>query len=147
MILTRTFSPTDIPAVMEVVRRSLGESYPPSLYLTVYNLWQDGFLVVLEHGKLVGFVAAVPSGEKVARVLMLAVLPESRRKTLGQRLMNELYSNCIAKGYDTVILEVRKSNRDAIEFYELQGFSTNGEIKNFYSNGEDAYKMIKTLQT
>jgi len=147
MILTRPFSPTDIPSVMEIVRRSLGESYPPSLYLTVHSLWGDGFLVIVEEGRIVGFVAAVPSGEKVARVLMLAVSPGNRRRSYGQRLMSELYGNCISKGYDTVILEVRKSNREAIEFYERQGFAINGEIMSFYSNGEDAYKMLKVLES
>jgi ribosomal protein S18 acetylase RimI-like enzyme len=51
------------------------------------------------------------------------------------------------KGYDTVVLEVRKSNKEAITFYELQGFSVCGEIGNFYSNGEDAYKMMKVLRS
>lgn len=98
-------------------------------------------------GAVVAFVAAVPSGERVARVLMLGVLPERRHMGFGRQLMGELYSNSIAKGYDTVILEVRKSNKEAIRFYEHQGFSLIGEINNFYSNGEDAYKMSKTLQS
>ena len=96
---------------------------------------------------VVGFVAAVPSGEKVARVLMLGVLPARRRMGYGQRLMGELYANTIARGCDTMILEVRKSNREAVGFYERQGFALTGEINNFYSNGEDAYKMCKTLQS
>ncbi len=147
MILVRPFSPTDMRWVMEIVNRSLGETYPPSLYLTVHNLWQEGFLVLQADGVIVGFVATVPAGEKVARVLMLAVRPESRGKGYGQRLMAELYVNCIAKGYDTITLEVRKSNSEAISFYERQGFVYSGEIKSFYSNGEDAYKMGKTLQS
>ena len=147
MILVRPFSPTDVPWVMEIVRRSLGETYPPSLYLTVHNLWREGFLVLQADGVIVAFVATVPAGEKVARILMLAVLPEKRRMGYGQRLMGELYTNSIAKGLDTVILEVRKSNKEAIEFYERQGFGLTGEINNFYSNGEDAYKMSKTLQS
>lgn len=147
MIVTRPFSPTDLPAVTRIVKESLGETYPPSLYLTVHNLWREGFIVVSENGEVVGFVAAVPTGSKVARVLMLAVLPKSRGRSLGQRLMEELYANCKAKGLDTVILEVRKSNKRGIAFYERQGFSIYGEIKEFYSNGEDAWKMMKVLGT
>ncbi len=147
MILIRAFSPTDIPAVMKIVSESLGETYPPSLYLTIHNLWREGFLVLLEDDRIVGFVAAVPSGGKVARILMLAVSPEFRRRTLGLKLMNELNSNCIQRDIDTVILEVRKSNLEAITFYEKQGFSVYGEIHEFYSNGEDAYKMMRVLQT
>jgi len=147
MITIRAFSPTDMPHIMEIVKRSLGETYPPSLYLTIHNLWPEGFLVALEDGKVAGFIAAVPTGQKVARVLMLAVLPEVRGKSLGRNLMELFYANCGMKGYDTVVLEVRKSNTDAISFYELQGFSICGGIGSFYSNGEDAYKMMKVLRS
>ncbi len=147
MLVVRTFSPGDIPGVIEVVKSSLGETYPPSLYLTVHNLWPEGFLVAVEGKLVVGFVAAVPTGDKMARVLMLAISPEHRRGGLGQLLMRELYEKSIAKGYDTVVLEVRKSNKEAIAFYELQGFTLFGEIENFYSNGEGAYKFMKSLIT
>jgi ribosomal-protein-alanine N-acetyltransferase len=78
---------------------------------------------------------------------MLAILQEKRKRSLGRTLMDELCSSCLAKGFDTVILEVRKSNKDAIAFYERQGFSIYGEIREFYTNGEGAYKMMKVLQT
>jgi len=147
MIATRLFSPTDIPAVIRVVKDSLGENYPPSLYLTVHNLWMEGFIVLLKDREIIGFIAAVPSGSRVARILMLAVLSQYRHRTYGQRLMSELYKKSAAKGVDTIILEVRKSNLGAIAFYEREGFSVCGELKKFYSNGEDAHKMIKVLQT
>jgi ribosomal-protein-alanine N-acetyltransferase len=147
MISTRPFSPTDIPAIINVVSHSLGESYPPSLYLTVHNLWREGFIVLVEDGTIIGFVAAVPSGSRIARILMLAVLADRRRLSYGSRLMNELYSSCNLNGVDTIVLEVRKSNRSALAFYERHGFAVCGDIKRFYSNGEDAYKMMKVLRT
>ncbi|MEM4233365.1 MAG: N-acetyltransferase [Thermoplasmata archaeon] len=147
MLTMRLFVPTDIPEVTRIVKSSLGEDYPPSLYLTVHNIWREGFIVLQEDGRMVGFVAAVPSGDRVARVLMLAVDPASRRKSYGRTLMQELYSNCLAKGLDTVVLEVRKSNEAAISFYTRQGFAIYGEISRFYSNGEDAYKMMKVLRS
>jgi ribosomal-protein-alanine N-acetyltransferase len=147
MILIRAFSPTDMPSIVKIVSESLGETYPPSLYLTIHSLWREGFLVILEDDHIVGFVAAVPAGGKVARILMLAISPVYRRRSLGIKLMIELNSSCIQREIDTVILEVRKSNRSAISFYESQGFTVCGEIREFYSNGEDAYKMMRVLQT
>lgn len=147
MISTRTFSPTDIPSVTKVVAESLGETYPPSLYLTIHNLWSEGFIVLIEDGRMIGFVAAVPSGDRIARILMLAVTTGRRRLSYGTRLMNELYSSCGRRGMDTIVLEVRKSNKSALAFYERHGFSVCGDIKRFYSNGEDAYKMMKVIQT
>jgi ribosomal-protein-alanine N-acetyltransferase len=147
MIQIRQFVPMDVAAVTKVVKRSLGETYPPSLYLTVHNLWPEGFIVLEEDGRMVAFAAAVISGPKVARVLMLAVLPEHRRRSFGKKLMSDLYSVSLIRGLDTITLEVRKSNKNAISFYERLGFTVFGEIERFYSNGEGALKLMKVLQS
>ena len=146
-MLIRRFSPSDVNPIMHIVKKSLGETYPPSLYLTLHNLWSDGFLVLEDARKILGFVAAVESEKGVARILMLAVSPEHRRRTLGSALMNELYSKCREAGLNMIRLEVRKSNSAALYFYEAHGFSVSGELSNFYLNGEDAYQMTKVLQS
>ncbi|HEX9906936.1 MAG TPA: N-acetyltransferase [Thermoplasmata archaeon] len=147
MIFLRNFSPTDVASVTKVVNESLREKYPPSLYLTIHNLWSDGFILLIERNTVAGFIAAVPTEQRAVRVLMLAVVPERRRNSYGQRLMTELYQRCIAKGIDTIVLEVRKSNEYAISFYEQQGFTAYGQIEKFYANGESALKMMKVLQS
>ena len=146
-MMIRRFSPSDMRSVMEIVESSLGESYPASLYLTLHNIWGDGFLVAEEDGRVVAFVAAVESEKQVARVLMLAVLKELRGRSLGSVLMKELYSRCVANGIHTMKLEVRKSNATAIAFYERQGFAVTGELENFYVNGEGAFVMTKVLES
>jgi len=141
----RRFVPTDIPAVSKVVEDSLGENYAPALYLTIHNVFPAGFLVLEDEGAIIGFVASVVSGPKVVRVLMLAVEPGHRGLSGGSMLMDALYSSCIERGLDTVVLEVRKSNARARGFYERRGFKVTGEIKCFYTNGEDAYKMSRSM--
>lgn len=111
----------------------------------MHNIWPEGFLVVEEAGRVIAFSATVVTSVTTARILMLGVLPEFRHRSIGHGLMAETYSRCIARGIDTVTLEVRKGNAAAIAFYEHEGFAICGEIKNFYSNGEDAHKMIKVL--
>lgn len=145
-MIIRRFSSSDIRPVMEIVKSSLGETYPPSLYLTLHNIWEDGFMVLEDGGRIIAFVAAVESEKQVARVLMLAVLREHRGRSLGSMLMKELYAQCIANDIHTVKLEVRKINKPAIAFYERQGFSVTGELDNFYVNGEGAYVMTKVLE-
>ncbi|UCE80985.1 MAG: GNAT family N-acetyltransferase [Methanobacteriota archaeon] len=132
---------------MEIVKTSLSETYPPSLYLTLHNIWGDGFMVVEDGGRIVAFVAAVESERHIARVLMLAVLREYRGRSLGSMLMKELYTRCVSNGIHTVKLEVRKSNKVAMTFYEGQGFSVTGELKNFYIDGEGAFVMTKILES
>lgn len=146
-MIVRRFSISDIHSVMRVVKKSLGETYPPSLYLTMHNMWPDGFMVAEENGQIVGFVAAVESDKRVARVLMFAVLPEHRGRSYGSTLLRKLEDRCLAGAFHAIRLEVRKSNLSALSFYERRGFSVSGDIKNFYLNGEDAYQMIKVLQS
>lgn len=144
-MLVRSFVPGDTQAVASLVARSLGEDYSPSLYMTVHNLWPGGFLVLEDGREIIGIVASVISAPRVARVLMLAVDPAHRGRSGGSMLMDALYSSCIARGLDTVILEVRMSNLKAKAFYERHGFKVTGEIKRFYTNGEDAFKMSRSL--
>lgn len=144
-MLVRRFVPADIQAVSRVVQRSLGENYTPSLYMTVHNLWPEGFLVLEDEAGVIGFVASVVAGPGTARVLMLAVEPEHRDMSGGSMLMDALYSSCIARGLDTIVLEVRKSNPRAKAFYVRHGFKVTGEMKRFYTNGEDADTMSRQL--
>ena len=144
-MVIRRFSPSDIRAVMDIVKSSLGETYPPSLYLTLHNIWEDGFMVLEEDGRIVAFVAAVESEKQVARILMLAVVREHRGRSLGTMLMKALHAKCIASDIHTIKLEVRKNNKTAMSFYERQGFTVTGEIENFYVNGEGAYVMTKII--
>jgi ribosomal protein S18 acetylase RimI-like enzyme len=146
-MMIREFSPADMQPVMRIVKSSLGETYPPSLYLTVHNIWPGGFLVLEEEGGITAFVAAVQSEKNVVRVLMLAVSPERRGRSFGSLLMKELHARCIAAGVHTVKLEVRKSNKAALSFYERLGYSVFGELQNFYLNGEGAYAMSRTLES
>jgi len=146
-MIVRRFSIKDIHSVMRVVKKSLGETYPPSLYLTLHSIWSDGFMIAEENGQIIGLVAAVESEKRVARVLMLAVLPDYRGRSYGSTLLKKLEDRCRAGAFRAIGLEVRKSNMSALSFYERHGFSVSGEIENFYLNGEGAYQMIKVLQS
>ena len=48
--------------------------------------------------------------------------------------------------YQNVNLEVRVSNVKAIALYQKFGFKNVSVRKRYYSNGEDAYLMIKELE-
>jgi ribosomal-protein-alanine N-acetyltransferase len=47
---------------------------------------------------------------------------------------------------DSIYLEVRISNIPAIRLYEKYGFRKARIIKGYYSDGEDAYVMVKRLK-
>jgi len=140
----RLFSPQDLPAVAAIVKDSLRENYPPSLYLDIHRWWRDGFLVAEEQGAVVGFQAAVVSAPQQARILMLAVYSPWRRRGIGSALMDAFMKECAMRGIHQVELEVRKSNASAIRFYTRYAFQITNLLPRFYTDGEDGYKMQRT---
>ena len=145
VLRVRPFGPNDLAAVAAIVKDSLRENYPASLYLDIHRWWRDGFLVAEWHGSAVGFLAAVINAPQQARILMLAVYSSHRRHGFGSALMNAFLNECGMRGVKSVELEVRKSNVEAIGFYNRYGFETTSVLPRFYTDGEDGYKMMRHL--
>lgn len=82
-------------------------------------------------GKTVGYVGSYSVlGEFY--ITNIAVLPEYRKKGIGERLLCALIDLCRSENALFLTLEVRKSNSAAVCLYEKLGFISVGERKNFY---------------
>lgn len=57
------------------------------------------------------------------RIMSIAVDPKAMRAGIGARLISELDTLLLGRGVTQVGLSVRKSNRNAIDFYNRLGFS------------------------
>jgi [ribosomal protein S18]-alanine N-acetyltransferase len=95
--------------------------------------------------KIIGFLGLWIIFED-AHISTIAVAPPYMRKGIGTLLVEFAIKLARESGCDKLILEVRKSNADAMKFYEKMGFSYVNTKKNFYSHpSEDAWEMIKKL--
>lgn len=141
----RPFTANDIPAIATIVRDSLRENYPTSLYLDIHRWWREGFLVADHEGHPIGFLAAVINADGQARILMFAVSPAFRRQGIGRQMMEAFVRTCAMRGLRRIELEVRVSNEEAIRFYKTDGFEMAGVLPKFYTDGEDGYKMVRHL--
>ena len=137
--------PNDIPAIATIVREALRENYPTSLYLDIHRWWREGFVVAAHDGNPVGFLAAVVSAERQARILMFAVGAGYRRAGIGAKLMEAFLDVCARVGIRRIELEVRQSNTDGIRFYKRYNFAIAFGLPAFYTDGEDGFKMVKDL--
>jgi [ribosomal protein S18]-alanine N-acetyltransferase len=137
----RCFSPRDLARVYELACTSLSENYNPTLFLELYSYWPEGFIIAEEDGQIIGFIFGIMMSRTEARILMLAVDPRYRGKGFGATLYREMQRQCAVKGMSAIALEVRVSNQVAIHFYEKMGFQLVGRIAQYYSNGEDAFRM------
>lgn len=113
------------------------------------------FLIIRCNSKFCGFLLArlitnfqndLP--ETVAEIYNIAIEKEYRRHKLGTKILGRLIKEGTRNNLKKIFLEVRKSNTEAIKFYEKNKFIQSGIRKNFYSNPtEDAVLMylIPTL--
>ena len=103
------------------------------------SLW----LVAVEDGKLLGYVGSQSvMGE--ADMMNVAVEPESRRRGIGRRLVEDLVQALKDRQVNSLTLEVRASNEPAKALYEQLGFLQIGRRPNYYRNPkEDALILRK----
>ena len=91
--------------------------------------------------KIVGFVIFHIAAD-VSEIYNIAVESGHARTGIGWELMSAAIQDSTRRKAEKVVLEVRKSNNPAINFYLKFDFKIAGERKNYYSNPvEDAYVM------
>ncbi len=81
-------------------------------------------------------------------LLNLCIAPEFSRKGLGRVLLRRLISNALARKASVFFLEVRVSNKAAINLYFSEGFNEVGVRKDYYPSRSGAREdaMVMTLE-
>lgn len=99
------------------------------------------FLVAVCDGEVSGYIGAHNILGEVY-ITNVAVSEKHRRKGMGEKLINNLISLCESENAEFITLEVRESNKPAINLYKKMNFKDVGKRKNFYENPrEDAILM------
>ncbi len=145
MFIIRHFNPKDMFYVIKLASETLTEHYNPSLFSYFYEIFPDGFLVVEYNGRIIGFIIGVLTSTNSARILMIGVSSQYRRKGIGSKLIEELLKEFIERNIAYVELEVSTDNKTAISFYHKHGFKIIDHIQHFYQDGRDAYVMRRLL--
>jgi ribosomal-protein-alanine N-acetyltransferase len=78
-----------------------------------------------------------------AHVVLMATHPQFRRRGIASRILQELLREASDNNLSRATLEVRESNRVAINLYASFGFAMAGRRKRYYPDDEDA--LILTL--
>jgi ribosomal-protein-alanine N-acetyltransferase len=145
-LVIERFDPINLNEILEIEKNSFEkkETFPKEYFLELSKKWPEGFLVAKLGGEIVGY--AVGEKDKDSGLIVsVAVKKEWRRKGIGRKLIEKLLENFKKEGMKIVFLHVREENRGAINFYQALGFKIIELVENYYSNGENAYLMEKTL--
>lgn len=79
-------------------------------------------------------------------IATIAVNPKFQGQGFGNVLLMDIIHRSKSLNMKSIDLEVRVSNEKAIKLYEKFGFKHSHIRKGYYTNGEDAYFMIKNLR-
>jgi len=145
MVKIRPMDYDDLDRIIEI--ENLSFPTPWSRYAFTCELGNDFaiYLVAEVGGLVVGY-----SGMWVildeGHITNVAVHPEHRGKQIAESLLLELIKAGVVRGVRRVTLEVRPSNRAALNLYNRLGFVSAGRRKGYYSDtGEDAIIMWRHL--
>jgi ribosomal-protein-alanine acetyltransferase len=101
-------------------------------------------LIASKDGTIAGF-AIMKFGDHQAHLFLLAVQAEYRRTGIGRSMMQWLEKSCRTAGIQAVKLEVRASNRVAIQFYRSLGYRFLGKVAGYYDQRESAAVMARSM--
>ena len=101
----------------------------------------NGAFSVLATESVGGKICAYAIGRVVAgegELFKIAVVPELRRKGIGEKLLRSLHAQMKEKGAECCFLEVRKKNAAAVMLYEKLGYERLRDIPRYYPDDDAA---------
>lgn len=131
----------DVQAIARIEQSCFSAPWSEALILAGLQKENDLFYIAECGGEAAGYIGLNRVLDE-SYLYNLAVLPQYRRRGIGEALLRHACSEMFGTGASFVSLEVRRSNRAAIALYEKLGFQRAGERKDFYSAPtEDAVIM------
>lgn len=134
-------------AVEEIARKTLPEHWSLESIRDVLHYDNNIFYVAYSTGdsQIVGFAGIMVIVDE-AELLNIAIHPAFHRRGIGKMLLEWMIQEAVRHGARQMLLEVRQSNRAAIDLYSKFGFIEFSQRRNYYKNPvEDAIIMEKLL--
>lgn len=141
-VIIRQADVNDVDDIYEIEKLCFPD--PWSRDALIYEMTENprAFYIVAElDEKVVGYAGLWWIGDE-GHITNVAVMPGYRHRHIGLGIIQVMIEFTSKEGMMHHTLEVRKSNRAAINLYEKFGFKTEGVRKEYYvNNKEDALIM------
>ena len=132
----------DLTSISEIEQLCFKDPFPSYFLSQLAEANPDTFLVGSVNEKVVGY-AVVDNWTDQQHLVSIAVAPGLRRRGIAQALLDGL----VGRLRDGPLgLELRKSNKAALSLYLKNGFNQKGVEHSYYTDGEDAIQMEKTIE-
>jgi [ribosomal protein S18]-alanine N-acetyltransferase len=122
-----------------------GENYSKATFNYLLTQPQTlSYRMITPQRRMVGFIfVGVENG--TAHLTTIGVAPEHRRRGLAAKMLDHLENSLRQREIGMICLEVRVSNLSAQNLYKNLDYAIMQRLKNYYTNGEDGFLMVKSL--
>jgi len=142
----RKFTFSDLKRILEIEKSSFTtDAYPKSRFAKLAKKHSDGFFVIENAGKILGYIIGYKTKKNQGDLDSIAIDPKYRKLGIGKLLLRYILNQFKKKGLRHASLEVRAKNKTAISFYRDMGFKAKRVIKEFYRDKADAYQMERAI--
>lgn len=138
----RRMRDADIPAVLLVEKDSYEFPWSAGNFIDSIHAGYSAWVYEVG-GEAIGHAVLMTAVDE-GHLLNITIAPAWRRQGLGRRLLKHILDSAREQHARTLFLEVRPSNRAAIELYEQAGFEAFALRKGYYpapAGREDALVM------
>ena len=135
----------DARTLAEAELECFSDPWPPQFFVS--EILADGRfnrLLVDPAGSMVAYLFCAWQYLDL-HVLKVATLPPYRRAGLARRLLGMAEDHAAEMGGESLTLEVRGSNTEAIAMYEALDYERGGTRPGYYQDGEAAVVMTKRI--
>ena len=135
----------DLDEIYKIEKESFPDPYSKGL-LKAFLFFPGTYIVALSEREIAGYAIGVVRYETVGHIISIAVSKEKRRNGIGRLLLTKAVERLRLKGAQSIRLEVRESNIEAIELYKKAGFLAEEKIDGYYADGESALVMYLNVK-
>ncbi|MBO5711863.1 MAG: ribosomal protein S18-alanine N-acetyltransferase [Acholeplasmatales bacterium] len=142
--MIRYFNASDVKRIIELEKKLLGTTLGESYFEMACGNEFNYIYVYEKQGEVVGYISFTFDGE-IAEMLNFCVDEKEQGKGIGKKLYLHAEEEFKNKNASSVILEVNRTNHNAINVYTKIGFKEISIRKGYYSDGNDALVLQKLL--
>jgi ribosomal protein S18 acetylase RimI-like enzyme len=109
---------------------------------------QDIFwFIIRDNTTMIGFISVGPHGDRSMKLHKLYLLPQYHGRGIGSRALAEVERIATERNTSSLVLNVNRHNRKAINAYQRAGWQVAEEVEVDIGNGYvmDDYVMVKQL--
>lgn len=144
-VIIREYTVKDFREILEIDKEVFSPKNP-AYDVYVYLTYGSDLLVADTGSKIAGYIVTMDVDDTTGKIISFAVRREFRGMGIGKMLLKRAIERLAGRGKKKIILEVRVSNISAQNLYKKYGFKIVEVIPSYYSDGEDAYLMVRTIQ-